>query len=537
MRRAVAATILLAGALGADRAVAHGGQPQVLRIEFPAQLPGAVWALTDNQGLYARRPDGVVEWLCEDAVAPGAGVRSIGVLGAAGERWLLSTEEGAFFTFDNGCGYHPAPPPLTHQSVRAISVHPTRPHEAVVVTDAFELANDVFRTTDGGWTWTPAGEDARGRFRQLLRAPANPERLWALADVGALTSADGGRTWSPFAVPAEARRPADFTLLGGSPADGDVLFAAVEQFPETLVLRSEDAGARWAQVTTVPDFPLTFVMNQAGRDALLLAPFEGLRRSADGGRTWVAEPTPVERLGCLTRQPGSDRLWGCTQVFFGGPWVLGRSDDFGRTWRGVFERFEAVARWSCPGASRAEGCCDHLCPGEPPAGTCPEQAPSAAPYCDDPLPALPPIGPLPDAGLPEPDAAVVVDGGPADAAPPSDAARPDAGSSDAAPRDAGLDAEGGPDASPDAAPAGDAAPITDAAPRRDARPARDARPPGGRRVDAFVPYDLGFDARAPAPPAATRDDEGCRALPGRGAPAAPALLVVMLLWGARRRRR
>ncbi|MCA9561726.1 MAG: hypothetical protein KC583_24430, partial [Myxococcales bacterium] len=357
VRRAVMWTILLAGALGPGTAAAHGGQPQVLRIEFPAQLPGAVWALTDNQGLYARRSDGVVEWLCEDAVAPGAGIRSIGVLGAAGERWLLSTEEGTFFTFDNGCGYHPAPPPLTGQSVRAVSVHPTRPHEAVVATDAFDLENDLFRTTDGGWSWQAAGEGARGRFRQLLRSPADPERLWAVADVGALTSADGGRTWTPLALPAEARSPADFTLLGGSPADGQVLFASVEQFPETLVLRSEDAGARWARVTAVPDFPLTFVMDQAGRRALLLAPFEGLRRSADGGRTWAAEPTPIERLGCLTRQPDSDRLWGCTQVFFGGPWVLGRSDDFGRTWRGVFERYEDVERWSCPGASRGEGCC------------------------------------------------------------------------------------------------------------------------------------------------------------------------------------
>ena len=82
-------------------ALAHGGQPSVTALRFPAALPGAVWAVTDNQGVYTWH-DRQTAWLCEDAAAPGAGVLDVAVLDGAGQRFLLLTEAGLFATDDPG---------------------------------------------------------------------------------------------------------------------------------------------------------------------------------------------------------------------------------------------------------------------------------------------------------------------------------------------------------------------------------------------------------------------------------------------------
>lgn len=192
---ALALALLLAPALAA----AHGGEPTVTGLRFPPNRPGEVWAITDNQGLYAALPGGTA-WLCEDAVAPAAGIHDIAVLDREGRRWLILTEEGLFATDDAGCSYAEAPPDLADQTVRALSAHPTRPGEVVAVTETFGAANDAWRSTDGGATWTPAGIALRGRFTALLRSEADPERLYALHDRAAYTSADAGRTWTPITL-------------------------------------------------------------------------------------------------------------------------------------------------------------------------------------------------------------------------------------------------------------------------------------------------------------------------------------------------
>jgi hypothetical protein len=190
------------------------------------------------------------------------------------------------------------------------------------------------------------------------------------------------------------------------------------------------------------------------------------KRSADRGRSWQpAAEEPLPR--CLAIGPDG-RLWGCRDPYFGAPWAIAASADFGRTWDARLLRYEdADERWDCDPAARARRCCAGLCPGlMVPPELCgqPPPAPDLIEMCEQPTDFV--LTPL-DGG---------VDVGPSDG-----------GLSDASPR---PDSE--PDADPDAAD-------------------RDAAPPD------------------PAPPAA---DDGCRATPGRPfAPIALffALLTVLTL--------
>lgn len=409
---AVIALLVLTGP--PEAAVGHGGDPTIIRIDFPVARPGEVWAFTDNQGLYAVTEDGTA-WLCEDGVRAGAPLIDIATVDPTGDRWLVLTGEGLFGSDDSGCTVREGPPDLAEQTVRALSAHPIRPSEVVAVTETFGEANDAWVSVDGGGTWRAAGLAQRGRFTQLLRSEGDPDRLYAMHDRGGWTSDDGGHTWAPFAIgpPELEAQPFAFRLLAAPRGGPTRLFAAVEALPDTLVLASDDAGATWRVVTAVADVELRLVFDRAGVDALLISGFDGARRTGDGGETWVVEPLPVDRLQRIARAPDSDRLWGSTGLFFGGPWALARSDDLGRTWAPVLPRFEDVdRRWPCAEGAPSRACCQTLCPGRPVGAECPDQLPGPEGACEielaPPLGSLPGLGP--DAGLDE----GVIDAGPDD---------------------------------------------------------------------------------------------------------------------------
>lgn len=527
LRAAAARVGLLVGLLAAGDALAHGGEPTITGLRFP--VAGEVWAITDNQGIYAET-GGETAWLCEDAVAPAAGVLDVATLDPAGQRWLLLTEEGFFSSDDGGCTYAAPSADLAAEQISALSAHPDRPGEAVVVTATFGAENDAWRTTDGGATWTPAGLAFRGRFVALRRSEADPDRLYALHDRAGFTSADGGRTWAQFALGDPPALPSAVRLLAAPRGGPGRLWISIEELPGSAIWTTDDAGESWRRALGVDDFEMALAFDRAGVEALLVTGFDGARRTTDGGVRWREEELPVERLQRIARQPGTDRLWGSTGLFFGGPWALGYSDDMGRTWTPALARFEDVdRRWSCPAQSPATRCCSTLCPGQPPEGMCAGQREDDGTACT--TPPGPPLDPLPgDMGAPDATSGAMPDAMPSDMADGMANMGPD-GMGDGM-TDAGrlADALAEPDAlaAPDLA--GDMAP--------DARRPPDADP----RRDAFAPGDVGDprDQGRIAPditvvPANPPTDDGCRAQPGQEAPW--PLPVALLLAALRRRGR
>ena len=432
-------------------AMAHGPQPRVTGFVFPAPFNGQAWAVTNNQGIYAHTPDGY-QWLCEDAAAPGAGV--IDLVAVTDTHWVIATDSGVFLTTDAGCNYHQVDESIRGHHPVDLSIHPLRPQEIVLATNSFGRLNDIYRTTDGGRSWVAAGFDLRLQFHQLLRSEANPELIYTRNDRGAFRSEDAGESFDPIALGPPnldpRPNPMEFRLLGTDPLIPNVVFAALERFPATLVMRSEDAGATWLVVTEVDDLPVSFLIKRAGDEAAVFAQFAGFQYSDDGGQTW-GEPvdSPIRALDCLTRDRNSDRLWACTDTFFGGPWPVGRSDDFGRSWQLDLARFEDVERWPCPDESRAALCCDGLCPGQPVGNECEDQVEIDPQRCADtdlgpPLDARLPDAATPDAAQPD---AAQPDAAQPDAAQP-DAAQPDARSPDAAQLDMTRPDVAQPDAHP-----------------------------------------------------------------------------------------
>ena len=157
--------------------------------------------------------------------------------------------------------------PLEGRSIISLSVHCRKPREMLVSTD-----RGVFRSEDGGVRWTPsnAGLPDHLRTRRLVRGRERPdivyvslkqeggEREW---NAGVFRSEDGGRTWSPrreglqHGVAPEGRPSthADWVdRLAIDPHDADTVYAGGASWRDTGVYRTTDGGLHWKK-TTPPD--------------------------------------------------------------------------------------------------------------------------------------------------------------------------------------------------------------------------------------------------------------------------------------------
>ncbi len=365
-------------------AMAHGGTPRIVQISFPPQLAGDFWAVTDNQGLYAST-GGSYNWLCEDSVVRNAGFQQAVLVGEDTAHWLVSTNFGLFRSDDGGCNFEPCEGPVTTHVPTGLWPHPSRPGEVVTATQTPGVPNDVFWSADGGRTWTAAGLAFDGITHNMLRPDVAPDRVYVAHARGAARSDDGGRTFTDITLgpPALDVVPEEFRLLGAHPTRPDEVWATIERFPDSTVMRSQDAGATWTPMFTLADTPGGFVFDETAGRALVVSRFDEYRRSDDGGETWTRVPETVPLLGCLTMQPETNRLWGCSNVFFMGPWVLGYSDDFGDTWTPALARFTDVrSQWGCAADAESTLACEGLCPGQAAGAMCDLGADAGVPGAD-----------------------------------------------------------------------------------------------------------------------------------------------------------
>jgi photosystem II stability/assembly factor-like uncharacterized protein len=127
-------------------------------------------------------------------------------------------------------------------------------------------AGGVYRSDDGGDTWTPANAGVRADFlprqypdagqcvHKLRLHPARPDRLYQQNHCGVYRSDDRGESWTEITDAL----PSDFGYaLALDPADPDVAFVIPEESSHMRttcdgrlrVYRTTDAGASWEPLT------------------------------------------------------------------------------------------------------------------------------------------------------------------------------------------------------------------------------------------------------------------------------------------------
>ena len=159
-------------------------------------------------------------------------------------------------------------------------------------------------------------------------------RGWAVGGRGALLStADGGRTWTPSKPPTEDNlRDAFFVdaRTGWLVCEREFYKLATKEEPRSYLLKTEDGGATWARVEAAGadvDARLTGVRFAGHEHGWAFGEQGALYATSDGGRTWARQRVPTRRLLLGAHFQDARRGW-----LAGAGSTLLRTSDGGATW-------------------------------------------------------------------------------------------------------------------------------------------------------------------------------------------------------------
>src|SRR5579884_174781 len=209
------------------------------------------------------------------------GGRSVAVAGSAArpnEYWMGTTGGGVWKTTDGGNTWVPASDKYFGGTIGAIGVSESNPDIVYVGTGEYPIRGNVspgdgvWKTSDGGKTWTFLGLAETRQISRVRVHPANPDIVYVGAqghafgpnpDRGVYKSTDGGKTWNKILFRNDSTGVSDLVL---DPTNPDVIYAAFWQAvrrPWTLVsggpgsglFKSTDGGAHWTELTRNPGLP------------------------------------------------------------------------------------------------------------------------------------------------------------------------------------------------------------------------------------------------------------------------------------------
>jgi photosystem II stability/assembly factor-like uncharacterized protein len=271
----------------------------------------------------------------------------------------VGAASGGVFRSDNhGTTWTPIFDGAANLSVGDIAVAPSDPNVLWVGTGEANNRNSspwgggVYRSTDGGTTWTFTGLEETRHIGRILVHPEDPATVWVAAlghlfgpneERGVYKTTDGGQSWRKV---KHVDANTGFVDMVMEPGDPDVLYAAAYQRrrrafgfvgggPGSGLYRSTDAGETWNELTNglpTGDKGRIGLAISARNPALLMAIVQasdgGVFRSTDRGASWTRtdslNPRPMYYSKIRIDPANDDRIY-----------VLGtqlhRSEDGGRT--------------------------------------------------------------------------------------------------------------------------------------------------------------------------------------------------------------
>jgi len=308
--RAAAGRLVLSIALAATFAI-----DRAPRLHAQAQPNVATTSAGMDPALF-----GGVRWR---AIGPARGGRSQAVAGSAArpqEYYFGATGGGLWKTTDGGLTWRAVSDRFFKtSSVGAVAVAESNPDVVYVGMGETQLRGNViqgdgvYKTTDGGRTWTHVGLEKTMTIARIRIHPTNPDVALVAAlgnpygptpERGIFKTTDGGKTWAQVLFRDEKTGAVDLSM---DPKNPDVLYAGLwEVFRTPYSLSSGGPGG-------------------------------GLYKTVDGGKTWTdltknsgLPPRIWGKIGVSVSAADPNRVYAIIEAASGGMFL---SDDGGTTWK------------------------------------------------------------------------------------------------------------------------------------------------------------------------------------------------------------
>jgi uncharacterized repeat protein (TIGR02543 family) len=245
---------------------------------------------------------------------------------------------GVFRSTDGGSTWTALNTGHTNLSVWALAINPLSPSTLYAGTWGY----GVFRSTDGGSTWTAASAGLTNlNVSSLVINPLTPSTLYVGTSTGGVfRTTDSGATWTAVNSGLGNRW---INALAINPAIPSTLYAGTT---ESGVFRSTNGGDHWTAVNAGlgSQWINALAVNPAIHSTLYCGTSTGLFRSTDSGNTWTAANTGLATVNVLSLviNPLSP------STLYAGTWDGGvfRSTDSGSTWTAASAGLTNVFIWS-----------------------------------------------------------------------------------------------------------------------------------------------------------------------------------------------
>ncbi len=286
---------------------------------LPAPHATAAAAASAPAGAPAVNPSlfGGLQWR---GIGPYRGGRALAVTGIPGDAstfYFGAVAGGVWKTTDGGGTWQVLTDGTPISSVGALAIAPSN-HDVIYVGTGeaaprgnMTYGDGVYKSTDGGKSWSHVGLTDTRQIGALIVDPGNPDIVLVAAlghafgpntERGVFRTTDGGRSWSKVLYKDDNTGAIDVSF---DPHDARIVYAALWQArrqpwnfssggPGSGLYRSTDGGVSWKQLTGngLPGGILGRIhVSVSGADpkriyAMIEAVEGGLYRSDDGGEHW-----------------------------------------------------------------------------------------------------------------------------------------------------------------------------------------------------------------------------------------------------------
>jgi photosystem II stability/assembly factor-like uncharacterized protein len=236
---------------------------------------------------------------------------------------------GVFRTIDGGASWIPITDgkvPLG--STGSIAVADSDPNIIYLGTGSDGVRSNVstgrgvYKTTDGGQTWSFAGLYEAGQIGAVRIHPTNPNIVWVSAggdifkpnsERGVFKTTDGGKSWRKVLFVSDQLGAMDVELQPGNPNVVYAWMSRLERKPWTIIsgsreggfYKSTDGGEHFTKIVTglpnelIGKGNLAVTAAKPNRIYALVEakPGGGLYRSDDAGQTWTAMNPQPRNIG------------------------------------------------------------------------------------------------------------------------------------------------------------------------------------------------------------------------------------------------